>query len=98
MVDEESLRKVGATAKLVVGGRTRARVGGKDNMWVVNILMSGGRQEMVMRKMEKDRRARDEKKELKYGWWTTGDGQRQNEGCEHFDGRQEDQGVDENEE
>ena len=41
MVDEESLRKVGATAKLVVGGRTRARVGGKDNMWVVNILMSG---------------------------------------------------------
>ena len=42
MVDEESLRKVGATAKLVVGGRTRARVGGKDNMWVVNILMSGG--------------------------------------------------------
>ena len=39
MVDEESLRKVGATAKLVVGGRTRARVGGKDNMWVVNILM-----------------------------------------------------------
>ena len=43
MVDEESLRKVGATAKLVVGGRTRARVGGKDNMWVVNILMSGGR-------------------------------------------------------
>ena len=98
MVDEESLRKVGATAKLVVGGRTRARVGGKDNMWVVNILMSGGRQEMVMRMMEKDRRRRDEKKELKYGWWTTGDGQRQNEGCEHFDGRQEDQGVDENEE
>ena len=41
VVDEESLRKVGATAKLVVGGRTRARVGGKDNMWVVNILMSG---------------------------------------------------------
>ena len=36
------MRKVGATAKLVVGGRTRARVGGKDNMWVVNILMSGG--------------------------------------------------------
>ena len=25
-------------------------------------------------------------------------GQRQNEGCEHIDGRQEDQGVDENEE
>ena len=62
MVDEESLRKVGATAKLVVGGRTRARVGGKDNMWVVNILMSGGGQEMVMRKREKDRGTRDEKR------------------------------------
>ena len=32
---------------------------GKDNMWVVNILMSEG-QEMVMRKMVRDRRTRDE--------------------------------------
>ena len=63
VVDEESLRKVGATAKLVVGGRTRARVGGKDNMWVVNILMSGG----ARHGDEEDGKGQEMKKGRRYG-------------------------------
>ena len=33
----------------MVGGRIRARVGGKDNMWVVNILMPGRRRRRRIR-------------------------------------------------
>ena len=57
--------KVGTAAKSTVGGWGGAEpgLGGKDNMWVVNILMSGG----ARHGDEEDGKGQEMKKGRRYG-------------------------------